>query len=257
MNDKIYALNQGFISERIKYLMNGQNRLKTKYFTISAMVKDMYESSCKIFNYDSVNPDDRKLEREQKQRIISRHLKGTLPSYDWLIAYCNFFGCDSDFLLGIQEKPSKDITDISAKTGLSDNAIKSILKLQSADNEKTDSDYRIMQILNDLLVVDNGNLFKELMQSIRTYLCASEYTTPAVFDKDGQIIKSSTEKRYKNIFGKRLNILVLLNRYGKGIPIMITKSLIESSALRSIGQCLDIINVRKKSDLKSKKGNSL
>lgn len=242
-NNNILPFNGVFISERIKYLMNGQNRLKRKYFTISALTKDMYESRCKIFDYQSSISDDRKFEREQKARIISRHLKGTLPSYEWLIAYCNFFGCDSDFLLGIQEKPTKDITDIYSKTGLSDSAIKSILKLQSADNDRTD--YKLMQILNDLLVVDNGNVFANLLQNIRTYLCASDYSTPAVFDKDGQIIKSSTERRYKNLFGKRLNIMVLLNRYGKGIPITITKSLIESSALRSIGQCLDVIEREK------------
>lgn len=53
-----------------------------------------------------------------------------VPIY-WVRHYCDYFGCSADYLLGYIDLPTHAATDVSAKTGLSLDAIKSLFKLKN------------------------------------------------------------------------------------------------------------------------------
>ena len=69
-----------------------------------------------------------------------------------MLAYCKFFHCSADYLLGLIEMPTHAETDIHAETGLSTEAIEQLIKW----NEKTklpncDSYRNSILFISDLL----------------------------------------------------------------------------------------------------------
>lgn len=60
-------------------------------------------------------------------KVISKQREkasATEISTEWINNYCKVFNCDSDYLFGYTDTPSREITDISKATGLSENSVK-------------------------------------------------------------------------------------------------------------------------------------
>lgn len=150
------------IGEQLKYLCQGNNQ-QNKVYAIDKrdfadLILDMYESKYSVFEYPADCDDNNKsYERGKKQKTIAKHIDNISGvSFDWINVYCKFFGCSSDYLLGIISEPTHEITDINKKTGLTTAAAS---KLLQADKDT--------QLLYDRLVA--GGYLDNLVSVINTF----------------------------------------------------------------------------------------
>lgn len=88
---------------------------------------------------------------------------------DSYLKMCDHYDCDIDFLLGVQDMPHKEDTDIHAVTGLSQNTINCLKEDQNADGSK---DYIVSDVTNAKMVNSLFDTYegKSLMVSIRMYI---------------------------------------------------------------------------------------
>lgn len=116
-------------------------------------------SPIKIDKGDSKKVIDEKTKDRQKKDIdnaytqIIRHLNNKPIDVVWLKRYHDFFNCTSDFLLGLSDKAFND-------TGLNDIAIKNLRIYSQEDKE----------ILNNLLIIKRGMIFRFMLRAIKIYL---------------------------------------------------------------------------------------
>lgn len=63
-------------------------------------------------------------------KVISKQREkasATEISTEWINNYCKVFNCDSDYLFGYTDTPSRDVTDISEATGLSEDNVRMLV----------------------------------------------------------------------------------------------------------------------------------
>ena len=60
--------------------------------------------------------------------------------------------CDADYLLGLQEQPTKEITDVSATTSLSREAIKSLIAFKNDEQNTQEEKSLVMKVINSLII---------------------------------------------------------------------------------------------------------
>lgn len=189
------------IGKQLKYLCQGNNRQRKVYpidkRDFADLIHDMYEGEYKVFDYPAdSSAADKAYSRTKTQKTIANHIDDKQGvSFNWINIYCKFFGCTSDFLLGIIDMPTHETTNIYLKTGLSYQAINGLLALKEADNisiENGNTNYQLAPILDSILALNNGLSFEMLMRDIREYLI-SDYLIPATHDKKGNPIFSESE----------------------------------------------------------------
>lgn len=112
----------------------------------------------KLFDSDIMQFKDDYLEEEKDwlrnkslddvKTVINRHRKlesATNIDVLWLDRYCRVFGCDADYLMGYTDTPSRERTDISKATGLSEKSVKLLLDRMAYPEKKK----AVMDIMPD------------------------------------------------------------------------------------------------------------
>jgi hypothetical protein len=173
------------IGDKLKYLCLHNPRNNKVYGVdhrdFADLIKDMFEGKYKIFSYpeDCKSDTDRQQERRNKQGTITAHIDNKSGcDIEYIKKYCHFFGCTSDYLLGIADRPTKYQTDINKKTGLSDDAIKNLV----ADSE-------IQLVCNSLLATNNIKNLIEYIELTIEYEHNNNYILNHIF-KDIQTTKN-------------------------------------------------------------------
>ena len=154
------------ISDKLLFLCNMNNQQNKKYDVANGIYKyllhDMYEGRYKVLDYpaDCTTAPDKADQRNTTQKTIAGHINGKKASISWIKRYCKFFGCSADYMLGLIDCPTKEITDIHNATGLTPISIKGLKVLNAAEKE----------VLNNLLTVKRGLYFKRMLAAIRQFL---------------------------------------------------------------------------------------
>lgn len=101
------------ICERLKYLYSTKNIDTTVNGWALYVAQSLFEMG--ILDYDNfsthsnsnVNPgDDTKIHAHNNvKKALQNHINGKGVSVDYITAYCKFFGCSSDYLLGFIDTP--------------------------------------------------------------------------------------------------------------------------------------------------------
>ncbi len=67
-------------------------------------------------------------------KTINNHRNGLSVGTDWIKYYCEFFNCSADYLVGIIEYPTHEITDIVSEIGLDTESISRLQKMNKYRN---------------------------------------------------------------------------------------------------------------------------
>lgn len=131
------------------------------------------------------------------KKCFSKDLKCTLSTPNiytsTLKIYCDFLGCSADYLLGIIDAPTYEITDIKAKTNLSPAAVKNLLQ--------ADTDTKI--VIDRLLA---GNYIKSLPAALKSF-----FSIGAAVEVKTDNIDSSTIKEFEKA-ADNIRIDILRNK---------------------------------------------
>lgn len=180
--------------DRLNYLYNLVHKIDTneKGWSLSA-AKKMFSNN--IINYNDSLGDDiaRNKQIAHIKRTLERHLKETISaenlSGQWISIYCKFFNCSCDYLMGYISNPTKSDTDIHQKTGLNDNAIKTLSlwyeyqnKMKEACQEQT---YLPIKTLNILL---SDEYTAELLFNSIQELFQTDYNIPAYHNGEKETV---------------------------------------------------------------------
>ena len=122
----------GTFGERLMLLMeNDENGPidTSKRGAAIELSRRMYNK--KILEYSSDDYDIQGKNRDNARKLIFEHMKldsAENISGKWLKAYCDYFKCSADYLLGYIPLPTQKETDIQKETGLSKSAIKILIE---------------------------------------------------------------------------------------------------------------------------------
>lgn len=78
---------------------------------------------------------------ENKHIMISRIENGQMPTAEVFYKLCDYFQCDPDYLRGVTNQKTRDISFIAKYTGLSENAINNLHALRNS-SEKLLNDFK-------------------------------------------------------------------------------------------------------------------
>ena len=88
-----------------------------------------------------------------------------LPDVNDILKLCDVFGCDIAYLVGIQEKPTKPLTDICAATGLSAQSVKSIIAVRDSSVEQRERVEAMEESDTPLYTATPMDLLNSLLES--------------------------------------------------------------------------------------------
>lgn len=127
------------------------------------------------------------------------------------IAYCNFFGCSADYLLGFISQPIHEETDIEKTIGLNDASVATLKRVVAfrtyfpEDAETShifENERREIKILN--YVIGDTERFLRFLSNLSVYI-DNPYTIPLHYDTEKGYIPSGFqvigEKGYGIEFG--------------------------------------------------------
>lgn len=111
---------------------------------------------------------------ESVDKKIQKHLRSDTTDGlqgEYVMAYCQFFGCSSDFLFGFIDCKTHDKQFVSDNIGLSEKAIDELHYIKLISDTvfgKDDIDLNTINILLEELVYQDNSI----IHSITTYLCS-------------------------------------------------------------------------------------
>lgn len=144
---------------------------------VNVRQKSSYDEPSKIYG-NAVGAIDKKIQKHLNADT-AKELQG-----EFVIAYCTFFGCSSDYLFGFIDCKTHDRQFINTYTGLSEKAIKKLEYYNQQMHEYTES-------LNILLVSAN---FENALSKIKGYMNTVKLT-------DG--LMEIRQERRREVFSKQ------------------------------------------------------
>lgn len=112
-----------------------------------------------IIRFDPVSDREKELNNKigSLTRTINKHLGYEDCSHiegNWIVNYCNFFGCSADFLYGLIDTPRHEQTDITKYTGLSVNSVTRLHRIHTykwkTDSSEYTEPHKKIDFLNEL-----------------------------------------------------------------------------------------------------------
>lgn len=225
---------------RLAYLFK-ESRYDLDDCNLRKAIKEMYKRH--ILEYSAVEVDKTDSKETAAIKEKDRHEKDITNTYNqiirhlnnkteispiWLKRYHAFFNCTSDFLLGLSDNAFND-------TGLNDVAIKN-LRIYNQDDK---------EVLNDLLTIKRGMIFRFMLRAIKIYLHGN-YRIPiyhkVTYQQEGitirqNMIPEDSEDFIEDQNGNKTYLLNLQDdslQENNVLPILIDDSFVESIALKML-----------------------
>lgn len=149
----------------------------------------------------------------------------------YILAYCKFFHCSADYLLGLIEMPTHAETDIHAETGLSTEAIDRLIEWNKKTKlPRSDSYHNSILFISDLLECC-GVQSVALAQNVYNYLlCKKISETENLTSKITKGIHDKYEVARVRASYKFLDCLEYIYTHSKNIPTkrITTKNLLQN-----------------------------
>lgn len=175
-----------YFGERLQYLYSDNGINTDVRGWASPVAVDFFKMG--IFQYKDNSQGqgadlNRKLQRDNVKTQLTKHLR--LESVEqistaWILRYCQYFDCSSAYLFGEIPLPTAEQTDVCAVTGLSPDAVKSLIKYHKADDEQ----HTVIDAINILFDYKHT----ELLQSVYKY-CVGRVVFPSdnlkIYDDHG------------------------------------------------------------------------
>lgn len=117
-----------FFGERLMHLMelDGLYKFRTPHKELAErLLGNHIEITDTEYNGES-DKTPQQSQIDNISRAILRHLRyrsADRVDSKYIIAYCDYFGCESDYLLGYIDHPTKELADLIELTGLSEKAL--------------------------------------------------------------------------------------------------------------------------------------
>lgn len=149
---------------------------------------------------------------------------------NYLLAYCKFFKCSADYLLGLIDLPTHIDTDINKQTGLSDDAIHTLKVINFHANTRLgEFSSKCLSTLNYILKDDEAF---EIFLSNLTLFIDNNYKTPIFWDPEKHCY-IDTGYRYANgDIGVTFGCLTKDNKGNDGYsPLGVSVNILESHAM--------------------------
>lgn len=161
------------------------------FIDVSTFAKELYKYI--TFNCPADRPTDTtsydykryEANKELAQKKIIKNLyDSSTMDFNYLSAYCKFFNCSADYLLGSIDLPTHKGTDINTETGLSNDAIETLKTIAiRAKIQLGGSASKRLDTLNYIL--KDGETFEEFLSNLALYI-DNNYKTPLYRDPDKQ-----------------------------------------------------------------------
>lgn len=128
------------------------------------------------------------------------------PSIDMLVTIAEYFKCDFDYLLGKQDTPNKEYKHFSEYTGLSEEAIKTLLYFCKPSSILPDilDNIDFLFLTDDLVNIDYNEI--ELIMKIPEY--ANIITDPDLYDPEPKLDRTLLYKADKlELYNHMINFI--------------------------------------------------
>ena len=112
-----------------------------------------------------------------------------LPDVNDMLKLCAVFGCEIDYLVGIQDLPTKNATDIADVTGLSDKAINQLKLLKNKISNPEINVLNIKKLKQDLQTINDLIEDGIVVYYISEYFnldISSEDILPCIVERNGK-----------------------------------------------------------------------
>lgn len=164
--------------KRLEILMQNTGLNVNKKGASAQLARNMIEKNCLDF---LVNEDPKGRQDSARSRIEVHRSTDSAENVEgkWLKAYCDFFGCSSDYLFGYIDLPTKEKTDINRLTGLSSKAVDALQILHCPKDASVEDSQQIGRydiIALNLILED----FYDRYKSTESHLSFSDETRTAL-----------------------------------------------------------------------------
>ena len=173
--------------QRLEHLMASAGYDITKRGTDRKLSKAMHAAGCLPVNEkgsmdaaDAVGLLEKSIDNNRK--VIGNHRNAAAPpSTEWVMAYCRFFRCSADYLLGYIDSPTHESVEIERETGLCESSV-AVLRsfaelIREEPGRRSENERKVLQALNYLLGGDlSSRSFPEdhsLLVQVFNYVAAS------------------------------------------------------------------------------------
>lgn len=165
-----YGLIIPSFGERLEHLMAAAGYDVTKRGMDRKLSKAMHAAGCLPVNEKlSIDMEDAKalLEKsiDNNRKVIGNHRKAAAPpSTEWIMAYCRFFRCSADYLLGYIDSPTHESVAVEQETGLSEASVSVLRRFSAAaraGDHSGENERKVLEVLDLLLGEDLDRDFPE------------------------------------------------------------------------------------------------
>ncbi len=186
------------IDKQLSYLMQTH---EPPINTADELSKLMYDAG--ILEYSSKKGVTHEESIRNSAKTINNHRNGLRVSTEWINHYCEYFKCSADYLYGVIEYPTHEITDIVSEIGLDAESITRLQRLNEYRNFNSG--------LCKLIKCDS---FGEFMMNWEQYLSSDDLYHEYQLAFRQQLIEWG-EIKEKDVLTEN-ELLLLANKYSHG-----------------------------------------
>lgn len=138
--------------------------------SVQRLAEEIFEKIDKYKKTGVPDTDNATIEGIRK-RIVSHLKPNSNPKMEFIKEYCDFFHCESDFLLGYIDFPTKELQAMHEITGLNEKSVETVIFIKKT---------KYIDILN--YIMEDCDSFYDFLSNLDLYI-NNEYTTPLYHDK--------------------------------------------------------------------------